>query len=309
MEKLSLEGPVLGPLISPFFLAWRKGLLKNPELVSLIILTYLWQRKGDLFLSSPLKPFLSEQPVQTLRLCDSPVSATWTEKIWRRLPSDISLYQLVSQFAFYGIPVSINRALTRWFEGVYPLQLWMNIPTPEQLLRIQTEGLRGVTVFEDEKHLSTMINSLRDPFEFILHDLEHADRFFFHPENQRGQMGFFKKLHHFWRHQDLQKMYKQDATFQHEFDYLMADMNSYSVHMLQYMKAITLGYFLRAEGKTLKDILSAEGQINYENFCDVIAREWDMHPMASDAFFRLNTAKFDLTKDASALDGFFASQA
>lgn len=46
----------------------------------------------------------------------------------------------------------------------------------------------------------------------------------------------------------------------------MADMNSYSVHMMQYMKAISLGYFLRQEGKTLKDILSADGEQQYLKF-------------------------------------------
>jgi len=308
-DKLSLEGPVLGPLISPFFKQWREKKLSNPELVGLIILTYLWQRKGDHFLSSPFKPSLCERSISSVRLKDFSFTTIWPEKIWRRLAPDITLYELVSQFAFYGIPVSINRALTRWFESAYPLELWTNVPTPEQLLKIQTEGLRGVTVFEDEKYLSQMINPLRDPFEFILHDLEHADRFFLDPNNQRGQMGFFKKLHNFWKHSDLQRMYAEDSTFQHEFDYLMADMNSYSVHMLQYMKAITLGYFLRLEGKTLKDILSPAGQKHYESFCDFIAREWDMHEPAADAFFRMNTPQFNLAEDASTLDGFFVSRA
>lgn len=309
IDKLRSEGPVLGPKISPLFKDWRAKVLSDPELVSLIVLTYLWHRKQDQFLSSPFKPSLAAKPVESKKLRDLHLANVWPEKIWRRLPANITLYSLISEFAFYGIPVSINRALARWFEDAYPLQLWTEVPTPEQLLKIQTEGLRGVTVFEDEKYLSQMINPLRDPFEFILHDLEHADRFFFDPNNQRGQMGFFKKLHNFWKHPDLQKMYMKDSTFQHEFDYLMADMNSYSVHMLQYMKAITLGYFLRLEGKTLKDILSLEGQEQYEQFCNFIAQEWDMHEPATEAFFRMNTPQFNLSEDASTLDGFFVSRA
>ncbi len=300
---------MLGPKLSPLFRQWRAKKLSDPAFVSLIVLTYLWHRKGEQFLSSPFKPTLAEQAPSSPKLKDLEISVPWNEKIWRRLSPETTLFDLISQFAFYGIPVSINRALTRWFEGVYPLQLWTDIPTPDELLRVQTEGSRGVTVFEDEKFLSQMINPLRDPFEFILHDLEHADRFFLEPENHKGQVGFFKILHRFWQHPDLQTMYAQDDVFQHEFDYLMADMNSYSVHMLQYMKAITLGYFLRKEGKTLKDILSNEGQIRYEKFCALISVEWDMTESARDAFFRMNTPTFNLAEDAVLLDGFFTARA
>lgn len=309
MAQLAQEGPVLGPKLRPLFADWRAQKLSSPELVSLIVLTYLHHRKGDQFLSSPFKPPLNQTHVASPALKDLAITSTWSEKIWRRLSPHTTLYQLISQFAFYGMPVSINRALTRWYEGSYPLQLWMDIPTPEQLLKIQTEGVRGVTVFEDEKFLSMMINPLRDPFEFILHDLEHADRFFLEPQNHRGQLGFFKTLYQFVNHPQLQKMYKEDSVFQHEFDYLMADMNSYSVHMLQYMKAISLGYYLRQEGKTLKDILSDEGQQQYESFCLLLTKEWQMNESSSQAFFRMNTPTFNLAEDALILDGFFSARA
>lgn len=299
---------MLGPKLRPLFEDYRAQKLSSPELVSLIVLTYLHHRKGDQFLSAPFKPSLALTPVSSPFLKDLAISSTWSEKIWRRLPPETSLYQLISQFAFYGIPVSINRALSRWFEDAYPLQLWTDVPTPEQLLKIQTNGLRGVTVFEDEKYLSTMINPLRDPFEFILHDLEHADRFFLEPDNNLGQIGFFKKLYQFWQNPELRKLYAQDKVFQHEFDYLMADMNSYSVHMMQYMKAISLGYFLRQEGKTLKDILSPAGEQQYLQFCQLIAREWQMPTPVAEAFSRVNTPQFNRLEDASRLDHFFTAR-
>ena len=299
---------MLGPKLGPLFAQWRAQKLTNVELVSLIVLTYLWHRKGDSFLGAPLKPHLATKDVSSPRLKDLPLSATWSEKIWRRLPPDITIYQLISHYAFYGIPVSIHRALTRWYEGTYPLQLWTHVPTPDQLLEIQTEGLRGVSVFENEIDLSRMINPLRDPFEFILHDLEHADRFFLEPQNNLGQIGFFKKLYQFWQNPTLKKLYAHDKVFQHEFDYLMADMNSYSVHMMQYMKAISLGYFLRQEGKTLKDILSADGEQQYLKFCQFIAQEWQMTNPVAEAFSRVNTPQFNREQDALVLDHFFTAR-
>jgi hypothetical protein len=64
-----------------------------------------------------------------------------------------------------------------------------------------------------------------DNWEFMLHDLMHAERFFYSPSLYKQQVGFFRWL--------------KEQSFEisgSEWDYLRSDMNTHPLHALQFLK-------------------------------------------------------------------------
>ena len=113
-------------------------------------------------------------------------------------------------------------ALSRWIDGDWPIILSNRIPTPKEMLEIQAEGKRVVTWLPDEKG---PILDKADNWEFMLHDLMHAERFFYSPKLYKAQVGFFRWLN--------------DQALEitgHEWDYLRSDMNTHPLHALQFLK-------------------------------------------------------------------------
>ncbi|MFI5391168.1 MAG: hypothetical protein ACHQYQ_07395 [Bacteriovoracales bacterium] len=123
------------------------------------------------------------------------------------------------------IPKMSQRAqltLLKWLDGEWPIVLTNKIPTPSEMLSIQAKGKRFVSWLP---HLNGPILEKKDNWDFMLHDLMHAERFFHLPELYRAQKGFFQWL--------------LDQSFQltgFEWDYLRSDMNTHPLHALQFLK-------------------------------------------------------------------------
>ncbi len=77
-------------------------------------------------------------------------------------------------------------------------------------------------------------------------------------------MTFYKNL--IYSYNQFDKLCKEDPIYAEKFDYCLSDMNSHPEHLLSYLKAITIEFFLRRENKTLYEPLSELGQENWEQF-------------------------------------------
>jgi hypothetical protein len=133
-----------------------------------------------------------------------------------------------------------------WLEGRYPLDLREDIPTPQEMLDVQCEGRRYVTLMPRPEQQLTSYGRHEDACAFTLHDLEHAHKFFGDPECQRGQMRFFRGLRAALPRLQL---WCEDAVFTRDLDYLMSDMNSHPVHLVKFLKAIILTAEIRRTGE------------------------------------------------------------
>lgn len=128
------------------------------------------------------------------------------------------------------VSIRVNRSLLAWSEGRYSLEFTTRVPTPLEILEIQTQGRRIIS-------LPAQTVGKKTPFEFVIHDLEHADRFFFDPDLHRQQVDFFV-----WILERTQKNiytpYFSNPVFKEKFEYLISDMNSHPAHMHQYLNHI-----------------------------------------------------------------------
>lgn len=128
------------------------------------------------------------------------------------------------------VSLRVNRSLLAWDEGKYNLDFTTLVPTALEVLEMQCQGKRIVSLPKEKANNKT-------PYEFVIHDLEHADRFFFNAELHRSQVEFFR-----WIRVQIQrslfKKHLENPIFQEKFNYLISDMNSHPAHMKQYLNHI-----------------------------------------------------------------------
>ncbi len=159
-------------------------------------------------------------------------------------------------FVLRGLPLSVNRSLQGWKTGTYPLRLFFGVPSIDQVLTLQSQGIRCVTVLLKRHELSSYVLQERDAVSFTLHDLIHADHFFRDPRQARVQVGFSRWLSELWLHQSIRDHLERSPAFARQFEYACADMNSHGAHLVKYLKAI----FCQNQLQQLLLDLSHQGQ-------------------------------------------------
>jgi hypothetical protein len=164
--------------------------------------------------------------------------------------------------------------LAGWLKQEYPLILVEEIPTPEQMLEIQCQGKRYVTLLEAPEWQQRKLGRHNGAFEFLLHDLEHAHKFLGDKSSHRGQVHFFRLV----KNTDLGH-FLMDEQFRREYHYLISDMNSHPVHLLKYLKAIVLNAFIRETGNK---------HIDLDDFWSNLFASWNMNDHQLEAGLRIN---------------------
>ncbi|MFN7262681.1 MAG: hypothetical protein ACK5RO_00460 [Pseudobdellovibrionaceae bacterium] len=168
-----------------------------------------------------------------------------------------------------ALPPSVARALCLWETGYYPLELWPLIPTAEQVLDLQTQGRRCVSLLAEE--WGDFPLGERDVFSFLIHDLIHADHFFREPSLRQAQMNFAQQMQALLQHPVILSKRKNEK-WNSQIEYLVADMNTHPLHLM----------------KTLKSHLMPEletGALQSQDF----QKQLGWTPSQWQAFSRLNT--------------------
>jgi hypothetical protein len=153
-----------------------------------------------------------------------------------------SLEDLWRAYFFRGVVLDSHEGMVGWLEGRYPIEVRNDIPSPEEMLRTQCEGRRIFTLLLRPEEQFVAYGRHRDACDFLLHDFEHAHKFFADPDSHRGQVRFFRVLR---ATLGSFEPWRNDQQFNRDFDYLKADMNSHPVHLMKYLKAVVLAAEIR----------------------------------------------------------------
>lgn len=185
------------------------------------------------------------------------------------------------RYRFFGVIDNVPLVLTRWLQGAWPLILRQDIPTPREVLRMQARGVRAVSALSIWPRMLRPVLNKPDAFDFFVHDLEHACKFFHSPALHAGQRNFFAALEQA-HDQDAFAPYLADAEFTRKFHYLMSDMNTHPEHSRQYLRAVLVEFYLRREEKKPATALSAEAEREIAALLrvvdDYVARRCDAVP-------------------------------
>lgn len=229
--------------------AWRGGEIGDAAYAALYFLHSQVLHHGKRFASRKFK----QDP--------RPDAALWLDELERLSGDDLQarLLYYFERYGFLGVIPNVTAALRAWLCGRWPLRLCEYIPGPAEVLRMQARATRPVTVLAEFPRFLQPVLKKPNAHAFMIHDLEHAYKFFSDPDLHEGQKRFFSQV--------LSSIeggifddYMRDIVFADQFDYLISDMNTHAMHSLQFLRAILLDYHLRDQGKQAWEILSGEAR-------------------------------------------------
>jgi hypothetical protein len=260
--------------------AWVVGLscLRRPQ-------DWYGGKRHDIFLTSDqLQP---HQHMLTLQELFENTALKTNDKVH----SQINLLDFINQFKIKAVPESCFRSLCFLSTKRYPLIVTTSVPTPQELLKIQISGQRIISINENYETWPTTLFSERDFLGFILHDLIHADHFFYEPTHRDGQLGFYLFIQNFLMDANLQNLLEKE-NFKAGFEYIISDMNSHPVHLFQ-----TLHSLLFTSYKN-----DAHAQCCWQNW----AKQSPFSNAQQDALLQINSIGFN-KEHAKALESFCIS--
>jgi hypothetical protein len=229
--ELQKEAPLILDKVAPFQELYTSSKLTQAEFTACYLIVYLSHRFPGNWLGSKREP----SAVQGIPWRDLPFQ--FEKNIIKRLEGIHSLQEIFSTFALKSTPLSVNRAILEWSQENYGLELMFKIPSPREVLDQQKRGRRCVTTVLD-KRVSSYILGERDALSFTMHDLIHADHFYHNNDCYRGQLGVYGLLDKTFSYFDL-----THKEFADEFEYIIADMNAYAIHLLKCLKSAMVYYF------------------------------------------------------------------
>lgn len=275
---LEKEAPVIQDRMAPVLRDFESGQFSPAEFCGLYILTVLAYRYPGSWLGSKRPHKLVEH--HQLNHSLTGLKKGWEPNIQKRLEGMETVGDLFSSFAFQSTPLTVNRSILNWSTGAYALELMFRIPRPEEVLHQQKRGHRCVTVVLDKEKASRFILGQRDALGFTMHDLIHADHFYHNNQSFQGQLGFYGFLDYCLQKQHFQE-HLQMAAFEAEFEYLIADMNAYAIHLMKCFKSALIHYH----------------QQGNEFFAEWV-KKIDVNQEELDALLSLNTQHYHTDQDA-----------
>lgn len=217
--------------VAPFLDLFSSGKINQAEFTACYLLVYLSHRFPGAW------PGSKRSSIKVAGLPWRDLPFTFEPNIVKRLTNVDSLFEIFENFALKSTPLAVNRAMIEWSRGNYGLELMFRIPQPHEVLAQQKTGRRCVTTITDSR-ISKYILGERDALSFTMHDLIHADHFYYHSGCYEGQLGFYNLLDKKFSYFDL-----TNEAFASEFEYLIADMNAYAIHLMKCLKSAMIHYF------------------------------------------------------------------
>lgn len=107
---------------------------------------------------------------------------------------NLPFFQFFIQRTHRKIPESALISIEKWATKKYSLSLLFYTPCVHDVVQMQAQGYRCISVLCDEENLRNKNHAGRDVFSLIIHDLIHADHFFHHHENALAQIQFANKM-------------------------------------------------------------------------------------------------------------------
>lgn len=157
--------------------------------------------------------------------------------VWpKSLDQEISLDEFCRTVRITPLPQAALNALYYFYVDKYPLEVLSYEPKPLELLKLQMKGKRVLTFERDFNSWPDLKYGARDVLSFWLHDLIHAEHFLSAPEKLRGQIGFYFFVHEILVSKVLEPLLL-NSEFNDSFSYIVSDMNSHPIHLIQTLKA------------------------------------------------------------------------
>jgi hypothetical protein len=226
-------------------------------------------------------------------------------------PSGPSL-ALIAEQRVRGVSDCVVRGLLAWDRGLRAVDLLDVIPTADQVLARQAHGRRCVSLLEDQVAAAHGDPRHPDGLSFVLHDLEHLEKFVA-PEHHLGQVGFFRAVHRAFADPRFGRLQSQfDAAWFADRDYVISDMNGSAIFLFACLK-MKVNMAVRrqlaiAAGRNPRDRgpLDATEREALAPALEILVDALDLPPPARSAALVVSARRDDPVAARTLLDGFEA---
>lgn len=164
-----------------------------------------------------------------------------------------------------GLREGAQLAICAYINDSWPIIQCAEIPSPWKLLEYQANGQRVISLM-DHLDFETKVTEDKSAFEFMVHDFEHAAKFFKCPDSYKEQVVFFKWVQNLSKEHWVKDLLNRDDQFKKDWHYLISDMNTSPTHAKMFMNAIVLNACKRKSNTPLQKRLSPESE-EFFNFC------------------------------------------
>ncbi|GEM_PF-5742360 len=165
---------------------------------------------------------------------------SWERHLFfKKVPTESSLGEIMNQSLFKKETLRSSQGLVHIFNQPQTIHVLDYVPTPRELLKMQSEGMRCVTLLRSRNWFEHTFEHRRNLRDFIIHDLEHIWQMFEHPEMTSQQIQFSKKLYEMTENGQFDFLIN-DPQHVAEFNYIISDMNTHPAHMYATLKSLIL---------------------------------------------------------------------
>ncbi len=185
-----------------------------------------------------------------------------------------NLFYFLDSWRWRDTPQSVWQSLLFWKKNPQNLHLHFNMPTPVEILKMQMQGKRCVSVFCHKGALDSIYEHHRDAYLFTVHDLEHAWKFFSVHESYILQIQWAKFLYKTFIHGSWHNFI--DSKLQDNLDYLISDMNTHPWHSFLTLKNLFLQNHKLTLGYQISARIPDSEYSNYENIWNQFLEDCQM---------------------------------
>lgn len=140
--------------------------------------------------------------------------------------------RLFADRELWRMPRAVPSALCAWADGERRVDLLFRVPTPRELLRLQSRGRRCVSLLDDGVPTAPH----EDGLAFAVHDLCHLEKFV-DPTHHTEQVGFFTLLDRALDHPRFAALQGAlDTAWIDDRDHVLADMNGSALFLFLVLK-------------------------------------------------------------------------
>jgi hypothetical protein len=140
--------------------------------------------------------------------------------------------RLFADRELWRMPRAVPSALCAWADGERRVDLLFEVPTPRELLRLQSRGRRCVSLLDDGVPTAPH----EDGLAFAVHDLCHLEKFV-DAAHHTEQVGFFALLDRALDHPRFAALEATlDPAWIDDRDHVLADMNGSAVFLFLVLK-------------------------------------------------------------------------
>ncbi len=279
---------------------WQSKKIDDVEWVALYVFILSTFRRPSDFLGGPHNEKFSADIKGKLTCQDILGLFKDPPRILTKLKNEQNFLNLFCSRSLRSVPLSVQKSIALWSQHDC-LKLCEYIPSPEEVLAMQSLGIRCVSVLTDPVCMRGFVEEGRDVLGFVVHDLIHADHFFSDPQQAKAQIQFSKYLQKLHALPLIQQKLRQDIEFMSEWNYLISDMNSVPLHLFKTLKAILLAASKREHKIDFKNALKGDSEASFNSELEDVANEFSFSQLQKTTWLRLNGPDFTMPTDAMIL--------